>query len=99
MPLSEFWEMTVYELNLVANNYFENKKQDYKDKLSLEYYNAMWTIQWLGKKSQQPEPLNKILDNLYKEKKENKVMTDQEMLNQVKTLNRMFGGEEIIITS
>lgn len=96
MPLSEFWEMTVYELNLVANNYNENKKQDYKDKLSLEYYNAMWTIQWLGKKSQQPEPLNKILDNLYKE---NKVMTDDQMFEQVKMLNRMFGGEEIIITS
>jgi hypothetical protein len=96
VPLSEFWEMTVYELNLVANNYNENKKQDYKDKLSLEYYNAMWTIQWLGKKSQQPEPLNKILDNLYKE---NKVMTDDQMFEQVKMLNRMFGGEEIIITS
>ena len=86
--------MTVYELNLVANNYFENKKQDYKDKLSLEYYNAMWTIQWLGKKSQQPEPLNKILDNLYKEKE---VMTDKQMFEKVKMLNKMFGGEEIII--
>ena len=91
--------MTVYELNLVANNYFENKKQDYKDKLSLEYYNAKWTIQWLGKKSEQPEPLHEILDNLYKEKKEDKVMTDDRMLQQVKMLNRMFGGEEIIITS
>lgn len=90
--------MTVYELNLVANNYYENKKQDYEDKLSLEYYNAKWTIQWLGKKAEQPEPLGTILDNLYKENKENKVMSDLEMLEQVKALNRMFGGEEIIIS-
>ena len=49
----------------------------------------MWTIQWLGKKSQHPRPLKEILDNLYKEKK---VMTDSQMLNQVKVLNAIFGG-------
>lgn len=94
IPVSEFWGMTPYELNVYAKAYFENKKIEFKEKLTLEYYNAMWTIQWLGKKSQQPEPLNKILDNLYKEKK---IMTDEQMLNQVKMLNKMFGGEEIII--
>lgn len=90
ISISEFWEMTPYELNLYAETYFEKQKQDYKDKISLEYYNAMWTIQWLGKRSQQPKPLNEILDNLYKEKK---IMTDEEMLEQVKMLNAIFGGE------
>ncbi len=89
LPFSEFWEMTPYEFNLVANNYYDKQKQDYKDKLSLEYYNARWTIQWLGKKSQHPRPLKEILDNLYKEKK---VMTDEQMLSQVQLLNAMFGG-------
>lgn len=90
LPFSEFWEMTPYELNLKAGVYFEKQKNQFKEKLSLEYYNSMWTIQWLGKKSQHPRPLNEILDNLYKE---NKVMTDDEMLKQVKILNKMFGGE------
>ena len=49
----------------------------------------MWTIQWLGKKSDHPKPLQEILDGLYKEKK---VMTDEQMLNQVKLLNKLFGG-------
>jgi hypothetical protein len=91
IPFSEFWEITPYELNLKAKVYFRKQKQEYKDRLSLEYYNAMWTIQWLGK--QHPEPLNKILDNLYKEKK---VMTDKQMLEQARVLNKLFGGEEIL---
>ena len=95
VSLSEFWEMTPFELNLKAMDYREKKKNDFKEKLTLEYYNAMWTIQWLDKKSQHPQPLNKILDNLYNEKK---VMSDLEMLERVKSLNKMFGGEEIIIT-
>lgn len=54
--------------------------------------NAMWTIQWLGKKSQHPKPLEEILNSNGREKKE---MTDEEMLAQVKMLNAMFGGEVI----
>lgn len=90
IPMSEFWKMTPYELNLIARNYQERQRNTFKEKLALEYYNAMWTIQWLGKKSQHPKPLDEILDNLYKEKK---VMTDEDMLKQVKALNAMFGGE------
>ncbi|HHV42727.1 MAG TPA: hypothetical protein GXX72_07810 [Clostridiaceae bacterium] len=90
IPMSEFWQMTPKELNLIAENYREKQKQEFKDKLSLEYYNAMWTIQWLGEKSEQPRPLDEILDNLFKEKK---IMTDEDMLNQVMVLNRLYGGE------
>lgn len=88
--------MTPYELNLIAEDYWEKQKEQFKEKLSLEYYNAMWTIQWLGKKSQHPEPLNKILDNLYKKKK---IMTDEQMLERVKMLNKLFNGEEIKVTT
>jgi len=91
IPVSEFWEMTPYELNVYAKAYFENKKNEFKEKLTLEYYNAMWTIQWLGKKSQHPEPLDKILENIDKPKK--KEMTDEDMLKQVMVLNKLFGGE------
>lgn len=90
LPFSEFWDMTPYELNLKARAYFDRQEREHKDKITLEYYNAMWTIQWLGKKSQQPKPLEKILDGLFKQKK---IMTDDEMLAQVMILNNIFGGE------
>lgn len=90
--MSEFWEMTPLELNLIAKNYQEKKKSDFKEKLTLEYYNAYWTIQWLGKKSQQPRPLDEILDNLFKEKK---IMTDEDMFKQIQVLNALLGGEII----
>jgi|LSQX01.2.fsa_nt_gb hypothetical protein len=92
IPVSEFWEMTPYELNVYAKAYFENKKNEFKEKLTLEYYNAMWTIQWLGKRSQQPRPLQEILEAIDKERK-NKVMSDEDMLKQVMVLNKLFGGE------
>lgn len=84
--------MTPLELNLVAYNYSDKKKDRRKEEIELAYLNAAWTIQWLGKKSSHPKPLQEILDDLYKEKK---VMTDEDMLNQVKILNKLFGGEEI----
>ncbi|MBC8588097.1 hypothetical protein [Paratissierella segnis] len=89
LPFSEFWELTPYEFNLKVESYYNKKEENFKEKITLEYWNAMWTIQWLGKKSDRPKPLNEILDNLYKE---NKVMTDKQMLNQVMALNRLFGG-------
>lgn len=93
IAISEFWEMTPAELNIYAEVYAEKQKNDFKEKMSLEYYNALWTIQWLGKKSQHPKPLQEILDSIDKPKK--KAMTDEQMLAQVKALNAMFGGEII----
>lgn len=95
IAISEFWEMTPAELNIYAEVYSEKQKNDFKERLSLEYYNAFWTIQWLGKKSQQPKELNKILEEFDKPQKEKKAMTDKQMLAQVKALNAMFGGEII----
>lgn len=92
ISISEFWKMTPSELNIYANAYAENQKREFKQKLSLEYYNAAWTIQWLGNKNQHPKPLEEILDNIGT-KTEKKIMTDEQMLAQVKVLNRLFGGE------
>lgn len=91
IAISEFWEMTPAELNIYAEVYAEKQKNDFKEKMSLEYYNALWTIQWLGKKSQHPKPLQEILNSIDNPKK--KAMTDEQMLAQVKALNAMFGGE------
>lgn len=82
--------MTPGELNIYAINYSKKQNQDFKNKVTLAYINSMWTIQWLGKKSQYPRPLQEILDSIGKEKKQ---MTDEQMLAQAKALNAMFGGE------
>lgn len=85
----EFWELTPYELSLMVKAYAKRKEEESKEKITLAYLNAAWTIQWLGKKSNHPKPLKAILG----ENKHKKVMTDEEMLAQVKALNAMFGGE------
>lgn len=82
--------MTPGELNIYAIKYSKKQNQDFKDKVTLAYINSMWTIQWLGKKSQHPRPLQEILDSIGKEKK---IMTDEQMLAQAKALNAVFGGE------
>ena len=52
----------------------------------------MWTVQWLGKKSNHPRPLKEILEAIDKDK-EKKQMSDEEMFEKVKALNALFGGE------
>lgn len=91
IPISEFWEMTPMELNMVAEHYFKRERKEYEEKVTLAYLNASWTIQWLGKKSNHPKPLAELLNI----KEEKKAMTDDEMLEKVKLLNNMLGGEEI----
>lgn len=82
--------MTPYELNIYAQTYNEKQQEEMKEKITLAYLNSMWTIQWLGKRHQQPKPLKEILKNVGREKKR---MTDEQMFNQVKVLNAVFGGE------
>jgi len=87
ITLSEFLKMTPREFFIYLEAYRKNKEEDHKQKTTLAYANAMWTIQWLGKKK--PQSLEKILNG----NEPKKVMTDKEMLKQVKTLNALFGGE------
>ena len=74
----------------MIKTYSEKKKEESKEKLTLAYINAMWTVQWLGKKSNHPRPLKEILKSIDKDKKQ---MTDEQMLAKVKILNALFGGE------
>lgn len=89
--ISEFWKMTPIEINMVAEDYFKKERKMHEEKVTLAYLNAAWTIQWLGKKSNHPKPLEEIL----KIKKEKKIMTDDEMFKQAQLLNSLFGGEEV----
>lgn len=81
--------MTPYELNICAKNYKKRKLEETKERITNAYLNAMWTIQWLGKRHQQPKPLKEILKNIGKEQK---IMTDEQMLERVKMLNKILGG-------
>lgn len=81
--------MTPYQLYLVADVYKEKREEESKEKITLAYINAMWTIQWLNKKSNHPKPLKEILEGI----KPKKPMSDAQMLAVVKNLNAIFGGE------
>ncbi len=90
VPMSEFWEMTPYELNLTANDYIEKQRTKYKSEQKQLTYQAYLISRWVWAKDVNiEEVLEKIDEEEYKEKK---IMTDEQMLNQVKVLNAMFGG-------
>lgn len=82
MPISEFWEVTPYELSLVAEGYTDRRETEGKESMYQAYLISRWV--W-----QKKIDIEKILEG----KKEKKVMTDEQMLNQVKALNSLFGGE------
>ena len=81
----EFWDLTPYEFSLVVNAYAKRREEEAEEKLTLAYINAAWTIQFLGKNKPK-------LDDILK-KNHKKEMTDEEMLNQIKLLNNILGGE------
>jgi len=83
----DFWELTPFEIELMVKAYANKREEESKEKITLAYMNAMWTIQWLGKKK--PEKLDKILNG----SKPKEPMSNEQMLNKVKELNAMFGGE------
>lgn len=70
--------------------YSTRQVEQMKERISLAYINAMWTIQWLGKKSSHPKPLKEILKKIGNTEK--KEMTAEQMLARVKMLNAAFGG-------
>lgn len=78
--------MTPYELYLMIDSYMKRKEEIAEEKITLAYINAMWTIQFLGKNKP------KLEKYIRKNKRE---MTDKELLNQVKHLNNILGGEII----
>lgn len=92
IPLSEFYRMTPKEFSIYVEGFNERKEIETKEQITIAYANALWTIQWLGKKSDHPKALEEILGNI-EAVREKKVMSDIDMLNQVKVLNALFGGE------
>ena len=84
ISISEYDEMTPYELSLHARVFNEKRKYEQEEKL---------TLAWLGAnlhRAKKLPTLDKLLDKDKQPVK--KKMTDDEMLEQVKMLNALFGG-------
>lgn len=82
ISLLEFWEITPAELSMIVKGYGKRKEAEHKESVFQAYLISRWV--W-----QKRINIQKILN--VDEKK--KPMTDVEMLERVKALNSVFGGE------
>jgi len=95
ITITEFWEITPKELSIAVKGYRKRKEYD-AEEYSIKFKNEqkMLAIQayqisrWVWAKKLD---INKIL----KDMEPKKIMTAEDMLKQVQTLNRLFGGEEV----
>jgi hypothetical protein len=83
ISLSEYNEMTPYELSLYIYDFNEKRKQETEDKIALVR---------LGEALHRTTRLPTV-KQLLEQSKPKKKMTSEEMLKVVKQLNAAFGGE------
>jgi hypothetical protein len=83
VPFSEFWDTTPFELNLTAKGFARRNEMEQKQSVRQAYLISRWV--WAKK-------IN--IKSILEPKKEKKQMTDDEMLRQVRILNKLFGGTE-----
>ena len=83
--------MTPRQLELAKKAYRENMENQ-RQLMTIQAYQIS---RWVWQKT---VDIDKILNasKITDTKKDKKVMTNDEMLNQVKMLNRLFGGEEVV---
>ena len=82
ISLTEFWEITPFELNIAAKSYEKRRKIESKESIYQAYLISRWV--W-----QKKIDIEKIL----KSDNKKKIMTDEQMLEKIKGLNAIFGGE------
>lgn len=94
IPLSEYDDMTPRQMGIRMQAYEETKRieaDEYQAKLNNDYelsiIQAWLTANW--SRAKRMPNLEKVLG---KNKPKQKEMTDEQMLNQIKALNAMFGG-------
>lgn len=99
ISISEFWEMTPYELSVAVRGFCKHKEreaEEYQAKLKalrgLMVDHALLLSRWVWQKKITKTDIEQAL-NIDKPQKH---MTDEEMLAKVKALNTVFGGEVII---
>ncbi len=96
ISVKDFWKMTPYELSIAYKGYMRRKEikaEEYKFKLEMDKkllaLQAFWISRWVWQKK---VDIDKVLEN-NKAKIENKEMTNEQMLEQVRVLSALFGGE------
>ena len=84
VPITEFWEITPFELSLAVKGYSKRQEQRQKESMYQAYLISRWV--WAKKID-----IKKYLG----ENKPRRRMTDEEMLERVKQLNALLGGEVV----
>lgn len=87
ISIKEFEEMTPYQLNLIITNYADRENEKFESMILETYLTAAWTSRWVW--SKKIPKYEKIMSEIIKEEKQN----NEQMLEQVKKLNAMFGGK------
>lgn len=88
MSITEFWEITPFELSMAARGYSKRQEQRQKESMYQAYLISRWV--WAKKID-----IKKFLGD----QKPKRRMTDQEMLERVKQLNALLGGEVKVVGS
>ena len=84
VSITEFWEITPFELSMAARGYSKRQEQWQKESIYQAYLISRWV--WAKKID-----IKKFLGD----QKPKRRMTDQEMLERVKQLNALLGGEVV----
>ena len=82
VPITEFWEITPFELSLAVKGYSKRQEQRQKESMYQAYLISRWV--WAKKID--------IKKYLVGENKPKRRMTDEEMLEKAKVLNALLGG-------
>lgn len=97
MSITEFWEICPYELSIALKAYSKRKEIEADEyQIKSKHLQNMLTIHayqnsaWVWKHPSKDELMEMLGD-----KQKQKEMTPEEMLEKVKILNQMFGGEII----
>ncbi|QIB68617.1 hypothetical protein Ami103574_04470 [Aminipila butyrica] len=81
IPVTEFWEITPFELSIVAKGYAKRKAEEQKESIAQAYLISRWVWQ---------KKIN--IKKIFASDEKKKPMTDDQMLERVKALNTVFGG-------
>lgn len=81
----DFWELTPFELGVAIRGYAKRREQEQRESIYQAYLISRWV--WAKRVN-----IKSILKTKEPPKKE---MTDEAMLEQIKALNKLFGGNEI----